>query len=769
MPAHDDAIRSEIATEISAGIELDTHVRDIGDLYSGLHTVMYHDPPYWAPLKRQKVTPLPEGLFEQYEGGNLAKFRSLESDLFMFEDQDQVILSVALVKPLQGVFIDTVEYLLVVATPLEIFILGVAFGDSPPTAERWKGPLILYKTQMSASCEEVTIISIKGTGEGRIFMGGSNGRLYELVYQLYYLGQRRRQVQQIATLRDGELIRAVKALQPSLDTRSFRIIAVDPILLHHSKRLHAVVTTSTGITEIVKQRPIDSLLELFQEATQTGNFNKIGSFFQSSLDGRLTFTLSVDEALDAEMQLDSLSSAIGSDLSVHRADTHAPIANGMEAQIEQEKWVAGVRQLAATSSEVLELTRILRVNNLSGILERLSESDKQTFETTAFAEIAVGLSERSRQLVAALFRALLETGVAKDELKERCPLLFSAQDTLLLEVPYLEFLSWKFSLYNPCVFKAQNLLSKARSAPSTTREEFLIEAVRLLKELPRPISKDELLLVVDELQSSGFANGAVEVALWRAQKVDPTDAALDCMRDVSGVSQVSKEAYDRRMECYAIILKVISESLTNGPNENLLRLPAFQRAIVSDDILLQFYLYDWLLNGNYTHVLLKMPSNSLELYLKSNTTVPKKLLLWQYLVQQRDYREAARTLCDLAETPNEGVNLKSRIEYLSSALASLRSSMVVDPHAAALADEINEKLEVANIQNQILQALRSRVEVGTLSDESRHIEALDSSLHSISLKSEDASIRRLNQVMRKIGGDEALVPLGELPGRIPPE
>ncbi|KAJ3091850.1 hypothetical protein HK102_013147 [Quaeritorhiza haematococci] len=102
-------------------------------------------------------------------------------DFYMFEDQDQVIVSVGLAKPIPGVFIDQIEYLLIVATPIEIILLGVAFSGGADGGK--KRELTLYNTHMSVPSDNISMTSIVSTRTGRIFMCGNNGHLYELLYQ----------------------------------------------------------------------------------------------------------------------------------------------------------------------------------------------------------------------------------------------------------------------------------------------------------------------------------------------------------------------------------------------------------------------------------------------------------------------------------------------------------------------------------------------------------------------------------------------------------
>ncbi|KAJ2389919.1 hypothetical protein GGI05_003362, partial [Coemansia sp. RSA 2603] len=104
-----------------------------------------------------------------------------ESDFYSFDDQEQIIVSVALVRPKAGVFVDAIKHVLVVATPLEVFLLGVGYANSVAGARG--GEVTLYATQISVAADGVSMTSIAGTDDGRVFMAGNDGALYEFVYQ----------------------------------------------------------------------------------------------------------------------------------------------------------------------------------------------------------------------------------------------------------------------------------------------------------------------------------------------------------------------------------------------------------------------------------------------------------------------------------------------------------------------------------------------------------------------------------------------------------
>ena len=101
-----------------------------------------------------------------------------EKDFNVYDGLDQIIVSVALVKPKADVFVENIRYLLVLTTPVEVVVLGVSFaGDSPD------GEMVLQPTALSVPSDEVNMLQVVGTPAGRIFMCGNDGNLYELDYQ----------------------------------------------------------------------------------------------------------------------------------------------------------------------------------------------------------------------------------------------------------------------------------------------------------------------------------------------------------------------------------------------------------------------------------------------------------------------------------------------------------------------------------------------------------------------------------------------------------
>ncbi|XP_055921871.1 nuclear pore complex protein Nup154 [Eupeodes corollae] len=114
-------------------------------------------------------------------------------DVAYYDGLNHLIVSVGLVCPKAGVFIGDVKYLLVLATSTEIIVLGVTFGDSTKTISSpsrnmqsvatYEEMQLMNKPIFILSTDNITINVIQGSNNGRTFLGGRDGCLYEIYYQ----------------------------------------------------------------------------------------------------------------------------------------------------------------------------------------------------------------------------------------------------------------------------------------------------------------------------------------------------------------------------------------------------------------------------------------------------------------------------------------------------------------------------------------------------------------------------------------------------------
>lgn len=202
----------------SAGLVVSDRIgRDVAshlDLEEALEASRYSSHPYsthpreWPPLVEVLDTwELPPVLVEKYnaaggEGTALCgifpeirrAWASVDNTLFMwrfdkwdgqcpeFSGEEETICAVGLVKAKPGIFVEAIQYLLILATPVEIILVGVCCsrkGDgSDPFAEVSLQPLPQY----IIPSDGITMTSVASTDRGHIFLAGRDGHIYELQY-----------------------------------------------------------------------------------------------------------------------------------------------------------------------------------------------------------------------------------------------------------------------------------------------------------------------------------------------------------------------------------------------------------------------------------------------------------------------------------------------------------------------------------------------------------------------------------------------------------
>jgi len=107
------------------------------------------------------------------------------SDLAYFDGLSETILSAGLVRPKAGIFQPHISHLLVLTTPVDIVLLGVSFSKPhDATVESGAGEMhLLPEPLFTVPTDNVHMMSVCGSQDGRIFMAGKDGHLYELYYQ----------------------------------------------------------------------------------------------------------------------------------------------------------------------------------------------------------------------------------------------------------------------------------------------------------------------------------------------------------------------------------------------------------------------------------------------------------------------------------------------------------------------------------------------------------------------------------------------------------
>ena len=98
-----------------------------------------------------------------------------------YSGEEQAIVAVGLAKPKQGVFLRTIDYVLAVATTVEVVLVGCAFGDGRE-GSTLDDELTLHALNYSCTTDDVVAKDIASTDGGRIFFAGDDEALYEIEY-----------------------------------------------------------------------------------------------------------------------------------------------------------------------------------------------------------------------------------------------------------------------------------------------------------------------------------------------------------------------------------------------------------------------------------------------------------------------------------------------------------------------------------------------------------------------------------------------------------
>lgn len=140
---------------------------------------------------------LPEIRRAWLTSGNALYLWSFENnrDFTHYLKSQYEIIDVALVRPKAGIFNESVEWLIVIVTPMEICLLATTFDSPDKTMSGLSGEnekdyknfsnldLTLHETGLTFPSDEVNMVSVCGTENGRIFLAGTDGNIYELNYQ----------------------------------------------------------------------------------------------------------------------------------------------------------------------------------------------------------------------------------------------------------------------------------------------------------------------------------------------------------------------------------------------------------------------------------------------------------------------------------------------------------------------------------------------------------------------------------------------------------
>ena len=367
-----------------------------------------------------------------------------------------------------------------------------------------------------------------------------------------------------------------------------------------------------------------------------------------------------------------------------------------------------VVKFVSNTIEGISFIQVLFEERVADIVPLLPEASRPELFKLTYEELFS--SKRGFELAKELVKAIVNRNIAKgsnvetiaESLRRRCGNFCSADDVV--------------------IFKAQELLKRAaeQGANAETARNLLNNSLKLFEDVAHSLPRDYLKAAVKQYSELSFFAGAIQLALRVAHECDKANDAQSWMLEGRTEGDPRKEKFNMRQNCYTLIHDIIlavDKSVEKAPTfldgrptqAAVRRNEAYDVIATANDELFLTDLYDWYLSNGWADRVLSTESPFIIKYLerKSTEDIVFADLLWRYYGQTNQFQKAATVQLQLAQS---GFNLPldRRIEYLSRARANASTYTQGGnrKNKQKLLQEISEFLDLASIQDEILQRLR---------------------------------------------------------------
>ncbi|XP_011350490.1 nuclear pore complex protein Nup155 isoform X3 [Ooceraea biroi] len=395
-----------------------------------------------------------------------------------------------------------------------------------------------------------------------------------------------------------------------------------------------------------------------------------------------------------------------------------------EPIVEERNSLDALKVFITHACEVLGLWKILCENQLNCIVSSLSKDQIAQFSTATFRDLILIGHEISSLLIVHLIDSYLGDNASVDsvssKLREVCPNLYRTEDAVCS--------------------KANEILLKAKSCTNPEEKEcYLQSALKLCKEVAPRLN---LNAVCQQFVACQFYMGVLELCICCAERVDPNNAASHYYKNNEPQEdQEGALAFAKRSEIYKEFATMLDhlyhQSISNPLTPTIPSKPGppLQTAstttvtpaketlheVIVDALqapceTLHSCIYTWMIERGLHGELVALAAPSLETYL-SRINAPELLprtaeLLWQFYERNKDHAAAAKILDSLASKVGSDVSLAKRVEYLARAVVCMRSDQTgYAPYLGIFLRELEDKLEVARMQQQILDIISNQQNV----------------------------------------------------------
>ncbi|KAF4123048.1 nuclear pore complex protein Nup155 [Geosmithia morbida] len=379
-----------------------------------------------------------------------------------------------------------------------------------------------------------------------------------------------------------------------------------------------------------------------------------------------------------------------------------------------------LQTLMESISEGISFVLMLFDERVADIYTRLDGPAQEQFKVLTYAELFADSDgkELAKLVVKAIVNRNIESGsnveTVADALRRRCGSFCSPDDVV--------------------IFKAQEQLKRASEQPPNTSQSraLLAESLRLFEKVAGSLSPANLQSAVAQFVELKYYAGAIRLCLVVAHEKDRGNTALSWVNDGRPASDPRAAAYNERKRCYDMVHEALSHVDAAAAREPELvdgkltlmatkRLEAYGVVNNSDDQVFHFDLYAWYVSQGWTDRILAIDSPHVVTFLKrlASTDVQHADLLCRFYTNRSRFFDAAEVQVQLA-TSDFPLGIKDRIRLLSLAKANANVSTVgvSRQQQQLLNHEVSELLEIANIQDDLLERLHADVRF----DEERRVQ-----------------------------------------------
>ncbi|KAJ8119698.1 hypothetical protein ONZ43_g3411 [Nemania bipapillata] len=368
-----------------------------------------------------------------------------------------------------------------------------------------------------------------------------------------------------------------------------------------------------------------------------------------------------------------------------------------------------VEVLMTDIAEGISFVMTLFEERVTDIYTRLDEISQQGLRDLTYERLFSQTpgKQLAKVLVKAIVNRNIENGsnveTVADALRRKCGSFCSADDVV--------------------IFKAQEQLKRASEPalnPNVSRT-LLHDSLKHFERVALSLSQANLESAIDQYIQLRYYAGAIQLCLTVADARDRGKSALYWVNDGKPARDPRAKFFDQRKSCYNLIYQVLLDldaSLSREPEmvDSKPTLIATKRAEAYDvvsgstDEVFHVDLYDWYIEQGWTERLLGIESPYVTTYLRrlASQDVAHAELLCRFYTMRSMYFNAAKVQSELAQS-DFTLTIKERLNLLSRAKtnASVMTAGVSRQEQQLLNHDVTELLDVANIQDDLLERLRS--------------------------------------------------------------